>query len=81
VIADVFSWSAFQRASCCRHSNTAATSFAPLPCPAGVVFVANGAGDSRTVSNNLTAAAAQAHAPLQIETVAWSRGYRREVVK
>jgi pimeloyl-ACP methyl ester carboxylesterase len=43
------------------------------------VFVANGAGDYRTVSENLGEAVAQAHAPLQIETVAWSRGYGRSI--
>ncbi|MBI2803877.1 MAG: hypothetical protein HYX68_02720 [Planctomycetes bacterium] len=45
----------------------------------GVVFVANGAGDSRTASQNLAAVVAQTAAPLKIETFAWSRGYRRFV--
>jgi len=51
----------------------------PGPPPAAVVFIANGAGDSRTVSENLTRVVAEAGAPLQIETVIWSRGFRRAV--
>jgi pimeloyl-ACP methyl ester carboxylesterase len=49
----------------------------PARCPAGIVFVANGAGDYRTVTRNLTQVVAETGAPLQIETVLWSRGYRR----
>jgi pimeloyl-ACP methyl ester carboxylesterase len=37
--------------------------------PAGVVFVANGSGDFRTVSTNLGLVAAETSTPLQIETV------------
>src|SRR5204863_4540933 len=44
-----------------------------------VVFVANGSGDFRTVSANLRQVVAQTGAPLQIETVLWSRGYGRYV--
>lgn len=55
--------------------------YAPLPAPTapatGVVFVANGAGDSRTASQRLAALVAETRAPLHIETFAWSHGYRR----
>jgi pimeloyl-ACP methyl ester carboxylesterase len=46
----------------------------------GVVFVANGSGDFRTVSTNLCQAVADATAPLQVETFVWSRGYGRYVL-
>src|SRR5437879_2846427 len=42
--------------------------------PTAVVFVANGAGDARVLSQNLSKAAEDAGARLQIETVAWSTG-------
>jgi pimeloyl-ACP methyl ester carboxylesterase len=45
--------------------------------PLGVVFVANGAGDFRTVSRNLSQVVAEMSAPIEIRTVLWSRGYRR----
>jgi pimeloyl-ACP methyl ester carboxylesterase len=46
---------------------------------AGVVFVANGAGDSRTVSTNLSQIVADAGVPLQVEPVVWSLGSRRNI--
>ena len=46
---------------------------------AGVVFVANGSGDSRTVSTNLSRVAAETGTPLQVEAVVWSLGYGRNV--
>jgi pimeloyl-ACP methyl ester carboxylesterase len=47
----------------------------PAPAPAvGVVFVANGSGDSHTVSTNLRHVVAETAAPLQIETCVWSHG-------
>ena len=39
------------------------------PYPVGVVFVANGSGDFRTVSTNLGRVVAETSTPLQIETV------------
>src|SRR5262245_28871396 len=49
----------------------------PSPPPQGVVFVANGSGDFRTVSTNLSRVVAETGTPLQIETVAWSHGCGR----
>jgi pimeloyl-ACP methyl ester carboxylesterase len=51
----------------------------PQPAPTGVVFVANGAGDFRTVSRNLSEVISETKSPLQMETFVWSRGYRRYV--
>jgi len=63
----------------CVSPNSRTDFYQPAPplSPAGIVFVANGAGDFRTVTQNLSQVFAQAAVPLQIETVAWSRGYRR----
>jgi pimeloyl-ACP methyl ester carboxylesterase len=47
------------------------------PDPRGVVFVANGSGDFRTVSSNLGRVMAETSTPLQIETVPWSHGFCR----
>lgn len=44
---------------------------------AAVVFVANGAGDSRSTSHTLAAVVAEIGAPLQVETFVWSRGNQR----
>jgi pimeloyl-ACP methyl ester carboxylesterase len=55
-----------------------AASSPALP-PIGIVFVANGAGDSRSVTDNLGQVLAETGTPLQIETVPWSRGYRRNI--
>jgi pimeloyl-ACP methyl ester carboxylesterase len=52
----------------------------PGPVPTAVVFVANGAGDFRTLSRNLSKAVAETGMPLQVETFVWSRGYRRYVL-
>jgi pimeloyl-ACP methyl ester carboxylesterase len=41
--------------------------------------MANGAGDFGTLSQNLAQVVAESSAPLQLETVEWSRGYRRYV--
>ena len=49
------------------------------PHPMGVVFVANGSGDFRTVSTNLGRVVAETSAPLQVETVPWSHGFCRYV--
>jgi pimeloyl-ACP methyl ester carboxylesterase len=49
------------------------------PNAAGVVFVANGSGDYRTVSDNMSRIMAEARLPLQVEPVIWSLGYRRTV--
>jgi pimeloyl-ACP methyl ester carboxylesterase len=50
-----------------------------VPNPVGVVFVANGSGDFRTVSTNLGRVVVDTSTPLQIETVLWSHGYGRYV--
>ncbi len=47
--------------------------------PAGVIFIANGSGDFRTVSANLSQVVAETATPLQIETLVWSRGLGRYV--
>ena len=52
----------------------------PAPHPVGVVFVANGSGDFRTVTRGLIQAVTETAAPLQIETCVWSRGYGRYVL-
>jgi pimeloyl-ACP methyl ester carboxylesterase len=44
-----------------------------------VIFVANGAGDSRSVTRNLIQAVAETSTPLQIETCVWSFGPGRVV--
>ncbi len=49
------------------------------PNPMGVVFVANGSGDFRTVSTNLGRVVAETSTLLQIETVPWSHGFCRYV--
>ena len=67
-------------AGCCATRNrsevcyTASRSVSP---PAGIVFVANGSGDFRTLSANLDQAVAEGSVPLQIETFVWSHGYGR----
>jgi pimeloyl-ACP methyl ester carboxylesterase len=58
---------------------TCRTGLPPAPTATAVAFVANGAGDSRSVSRNLTEAVAWAGTPLQVETFVWSRGYGRYV--
>ncbi len=55
------------------------TAFPPVANPAGVVFVANGSGDSRTVSTNLSYLVAEAGLPLWVEPHVWSLGPRRNV--
>ena len=52
----------------------------PTGPPAGVVFVANGSGDFRTVTANLSQAVAAQGVPLQIETLTWSHGYGRYIL-
>jgi pimeloyl-ACP methyl ester carboxylesterase len=51
----------------------------PAPDPTGVVFVANGSGDFRTVTASLGQVVAETAAPLRIETVLWSHGFGRYV--
>ena len=55
------------------------TTLLPAPNPVGVVFVANGSGDFRTLSTNLGRVVAETSTPLQIETVPWSHGYCRYI--
>jgi len=70
-------------AGCLAVGDRAALSLSAPVAPAagttGVVFVADGAGDYHTLSNNLTQVVAQTHASLQIETFSWSLGFRRYV--
>jgi pimeloyl-ACP methyl ester carboxylesterase len=51
----------------------------PAPSPIGIVFVANGSGDVRTLSANLSQAVAETSAPLQVETFVWSHGRGRSL--
>lgn len=44
---------------------------------ANVVYVANGAGDYRGLSVNMTTVVAETRLPLEVETFAWSHGPRR----
>ncbi len=69
-------------AGCCAAGVQPAIVQAPLPAggaPAGVVLVANGSGDFRTVSTNLEWVVTEAHAPLAVETLVWSHGRGRYV--
>jgi pimeloyl-ACP methyl ester carboxylesterase len=52
----------------------------PAQPPRGVVFVANGSGDFRTVSANLGRVVADTGTPLEIETVTWSHGTGRYII-
>jgi pimeloyl-ACP methyl ester carboxylesterase len=65
-------------APACRPEAHQAT-LAPAVPPAGVVFVANGSGDFRTVSGNLSQVVAQTGTSLQVEAFVWSQGYGRYV--
>jgi pimeloyl-ACP methyl ester carboxylesterase len=49
----------------------------PVSFPIGIVFVANGSGDIRTLSTNLRQVVAESSAPLQVETFVWSHGRGR----
>ena len=60
-----------------HRTDTSRTALPPAPPPQGVVFVANGSGDFRTVSTNLSRVVAETGTPLQVETAAWSHGYGR----
>src|SRR4051812_46452722 len=60
---------------CCDYTPPGA----PAVPPRAVVFVANGSGDYRTVTANLSPVVAEQRLPLQIETVTWSHGYGRYV--
>jgi pimeloyl-ACP methyl ester carboxylesterase len=62
---------------------SAAQTRAPQPppvVPAGLVIVANGSGDFRTVSKNLSEAIRETKAPLCMDTFVWSHGYGRYVL-
>ena len=73
-------------AGCCAAGAPAEVS-CPRACPGrppvlaaagppeeGVVFVANGSGDYRSLSANLSQVVTETAAPLQVETVPWSHG-------
>jgi pimeloyl-ACP methyl ester carboxylesterase len=47
------------------------------PSPVGVIFVANGSGDVRILSNNLDQVLTETCTPLQVETFVWSHGRGR----
>jgi pimeloyl-ACP methyl ester carboxylesterase len=49
----------------------------PGPPPTGVAFVANGSGDTRTVSTNLRQVVADTGAPLEVEAFVWTHGRGR----
>src|SRR5260370_41162023 len=46
----------------------------PVASSVGVIFIANGSGDFRTVSGNLSQVVSETASPLQIETLVWSHG-------
>ncbi|MCI0456083.1 MAG: hypothetical protein L0Z62_03765 [Gemmataceae bacterium] len=46
----------------------------------GIVFVANGSGDFRTLSRTLTQAVAEERLPLAVEPVLWSHGHGRYIL-
>jgi pimeloyl-ACP methyl ester carboxylesterase len=60
-----------------RRDDISVTASRTVLPPQGVAFVANGAGDTRTVSTSLSRVVAETGTPLQIETVVWSRGSGR----
>jgi pimeloyl-ACP methyl ester carboxylesterase len=66
-------WSVGYRPDCCR------TIRPPAPDPVAVAFVANGSGDFRTLSTNLSQVVEETSTPLQIETVRWSHGFGRYI--
>jgi pimeloyl-ACP methyl ester carboxylesterase len=71
---------ASQRFETYRSAVPAASPGARVEGPvAGVVYVANGAGDPRTLSDNLTRVVRATGAPLEIRTVDWSLGYGRYI--
>jgi pimeloyl-ACP methyl ester carboxylesterase len=51
----------------------------PSVAPAGIVLVADGAGDYRDLSHHLNDIVGETSTPLHVETIAWSHGYRRIV--
>jgi pimeloyl-ACP methyl ester carboxylesterase len=51
----------------------------PAPSTVGIVFVADGSGDIRTLSANLNQVVAETSAPLRVETFVWSHGRGRVV--
>jgi hypothetical protein len=51
----------------------------PASSPIGIVFVANGPGDIRTLSTNPRQVVAETSAPLQVETFVRSHGRGRSV--
>src|SRR5262245_6960312 len=67
---------------CCSpgHRPEFCLTASPPASPAGVVFVANGSGDFRTVSANLGRVVADTSAPLEGVTVLWSHGLGRYVI-
>jgi hypothetical protein len=58
----------------CAYPARPAALAAPGPSVEGVVFVANGSGDLRNLSANLSHVVTETATPLQIETMPWSHG-------
>jgi pimeloyl-ACP methyl ester carboxylesterase len=61
----------------CAYPERHAVLAAPVPAVEGVVYVANGSGDFRTLSANLSRVVTETAGPLQVETVPWSHGRGR----
>ena len=61
----------------CAYPARPAALAAPGPSVEGVVFVANGSGDLRNLSANLSHVVTETATPLQIETMPWSHGRGR----
>jgi pimeloyl-ACP methyl ester carboxylesterase len=61
----------------CASSRQPVPSCGYLAPNADIVFVADGSGDYRTTSKNLSEAARACGAPLSVETFVWSHGYGR----
>src|SRR5437763_9247711 len=69
LVAGVVVW-----ASGCATPQQALCAHQPSANPAGIVFVADGAGDFRAASSALRQAAADQQMALDVETFAWSHG-------
>jgi pimeloyl-ACP methyl ester carboxylesterase len=61
----------------CDYPARPAVLAAPVPAGEGVVFVANGSGDFRSLSTNLGQVVTETATPLQVETMPWSHGRGR----
>ncbi len=66
-------------ATTARRENVLPASVLPAVPPTAVLFVANGSGDPRTLTTNVSELVAEKRLPLQIETVTWSHGPGRNI--